>query len=1124
MVQKTLQSNFASLLLLISSLTPRSSIAAQDVRPLEPGRPIERETVGNDTHSYQITLAAGQFLHVVVEQFDAYVIVKLFGPDGKELIDARGWLEAPQRAWWIAESTGGYRLEVSTRSGKPGRYRVSIEELRPATPQDHLRLAAYNIWLEGFDLRYQETRESIPKAVEKLQEARRLWQALDDRSMEALALLQIIIACNSLGEYQKALEYGHQALALRQTVRDRYWEASVLIFIGEAHHALGEYQKEIEFTEQSLPLWRDPVSEGWALNNIGSAYNAFGEKKLALDYFNQSLLAYQSAEDVTGQALEHTNIGGLLASLGEKQRAIDSLEQALAFWQALALRSPGGDPSRRESRTFYRLGEVYASLGESQTAFDYYDRALRRVREGSDPVVEARILHSIGQTYASLNKHQEALDHLDQALRLRRQIGNRQGEAYTLTYLGTVYFSLGDKRQALDYYDQALPLMRAVGDRYGEAYTLTYLGEAHHSLGDHQRAMDHLSQALSLRRAVEDREGEANTRYQIARVERERGNLDEARAQIERALEIAEFVRHSVLSQELRASYLGAVRDYYDFYIDLLMRMDERRPAEGFAAMALEANEKAQARSLLETLAEARADIRQGVDPQLLARERELQQRLNGKAEHQTKLLNGKHTQEQAEAVAKEIRAITAELQQVKTRIKAASPRYAALTDPQPLKPSQIQRQTLDGEMMLLEYALGDERSYLWAVTPTAIKSYELPRRAEVEAAARRAYDLMTARNHRKDDETDEQRRARIAQADAQCVEALAALSRMLLAPVTPQLGAKRLLIVTQGALQLIPFAALPEPESGRVGERESGRRRGRSPFSPTLPLSHSTTPLIVNHEIITLPSASTLGLLRRELEGRRPAPKTLAVLADPVFSEDDERVRARLARIERKNDKPDFSKSGSLRVLKLALRDFCGDGAAVSLARLFGTLWEADQITALAPPRKRMKAVGFDANRATATSPELGQYRIVHFATHALINRTHPELSGIVLSLLDKEGRPQDGFLRGHELYNLKLPADLVVLSACQTALGKEIKGEGMVGLTRGFMYAGAARVAASLWSLDDQRAAELMVRFYGRMLGPQRMSAAAALRAAQVEMWKDRRWRAPYFWAAFALQGEWK
>jgi CHAT domain-containing protein len=169
------------------------------------------------------------------------------------------------------------------------------------------------------------------------------------------------------------------------------------------------------------------------------------------------------------------------------------------------------------------------------------------------------------------------------------------------------------------------------------------------------------------------------------------------------------------------------------------------------------------------------------------------------------------------------------------------------------------------------------------------------------------------------------------------------------------------------------------------------------------------------------------------------------------------------------------------------------------------------------------MEALDFKANRVTATSSELSQYRIVHIATHGLLNSEHPELSGIVLSLVDEQGRPQDGFLRLHEIYNLNLPAELVVLSACRTALGKEIKGEGLVGLTRGFMYAGAARVMASLWKVQDDATAELMKRFYRGVL-KDGMRPAAALRAAQVEMWKSKQWRSPYYWAAFVLQGEWK
>lgn len=197
------------------------------------------------------------------------------------------------------------------------------------------------------------------------------------------------------------------------------------------------------------------------------------------------------------------------------------------------------------------------------------------------------------------------------------------------------------------------------------------------------------------------------------------------------------------------------------------------------------------------------------------------------------------------------------------------------------------------------------------------------------------------------------------------------------------------------------------------------------------------------------------------------------------------------------------------------------GDGV---FGRLLNTRREATAVLALVPKRERMQALDFEASRTTALRPELGEYRIVHFATHGLLNNIHPELSGIVLSLVDKEGRHHDGFLRLQDIYNLKLPAELVVLSACQTGLGKEIKGEGLIGLARGFMYAGAPRIVASLWKVDDRATGELMKRFYQGLLGPKALSAAGAIRQAQLSIWKEKQWRAPYYWAAFVLQGEWR
>jgi CHAT domain-containing protein len=385
---------------------------------------------------------------------------------------------------------------------------------------------------------------------------------------------------------------------------------------------------------------------------------------------------------------------------------------------------------------------------------------------------------------------------------------------------------------------------------------------------------------------------------------------------------------------------------------------------------------------------------------------------------------------------------------------------------------------------LLLEYSLGEERSYLWAVTPSSFLSYELPARATIEAAARRCYELLTARNQYVKFETADEKRERVRKADAEYPNAATALSDMVLGPVAAQLGRKRLLIVPDGALEYLPFAALASPQKSFV-------------------------PLIVKHEVTSIPSASTLAVLRWELKGRTTAEKVVAVFADPVFDKSDERVNG------------GFSRNAGGHHGTPAVEDQSSSELA-PLPRLPYTRQEAEAILALAPAAGRKAALGFEANRTAAMSEDLSKYRIIHFATHSFLDSTHPELSGIALSMLDRQGRPQNGFLRSHEIFNLKLGADLVVLSGCRTGLGKEVKGEGLYGMTRGFMYAGSKRVMVSLWDVQDQATARLMSDFYRGLLGPKRPAAATALRAAQIAIWRDGRWQAPYYWAAFVLQGE--
>jgi CHAT domain-containing protein len=705
------------------------------------------------------------------------------------------------------------------------------------------------------------------------------------------------------------------------------------------------------------------------------------------------------------------------------------------------------------------------------------------------------------------------LETLIHALSICKATGDHGTEAVILSNLGGVYHSLGDIQKALEKYSEALPISQATGDRSAEGNALYGIGLAHSSLGETRKALLNFNMSLTTYQAIRSRSGEAAALLGIARVEQTSGNLTQARQNIEKALTLVESLRTNTTSQDLRASYLASQQDFYRFYIDILMQMHKQNPGASFDAIAFAVSERARARSLLELLIEARADIRQGVDSELLESERSLRQRLNAKAAAQVRLLRGKHTPEQATAAAKEITSITTEYEEVRARIRASSPRYAALTQPQPLNLAEIQQQALDPNTLLLEYSLGDNASYLFVVSQNSITSHQLPKRDEIEAATRKLRELLTAPQHRPG-ETVAKRQARIRAARVNYWSQAAALSRMLLGQAASQLDSKRLLIVADGTLQYLPFGALPTPgtetrgdkETRRQGDKETGRNVKSAIRNPQ---SAIHTPLIVNHEIVHLPSASALAVLRREMAGRQPAAKAVAVLADPVFSADDTRVKLGGKALSGEEIPSDLTR---------AVSDVGGE-----LRRLLMTRDEAETILSVTPRNGGIAALDFRANRAMATGGELGYYRIVHFATHGLLNSEHPELSGLVLSLVDEQGRPQDGFLRMHEIFNLRLPAELVVLSACQTGLGKEIKGEGLVGLTRGFMYAGAARVVASLWEVNDVATAELMKRFYRHML-QDGMRPAAALRAAQIEMWKKPQWQAPFYWGGFILQGEWK
>mgnify|MGYP000938064621 CR=1 FL=1 len=1011
--------------------------------------------------------------------------------------------------------------------------------------------------------RVQEALGHPELALEAYNQLLAAQRADGDKAGEANMLYELGEFFYVTGKWAEARDRFQQALPLFREIKKDTQEAQTLNYLGVVNKSLGEKQTALDYYDEALKRSRELKNqklEATVISNVGALYNSFGERRKALAQYETALPLRRAANDKNGEATTLNNMATVYADLGENQRALECYQAALAHWRTTT-------QQRNEASTLMNMGVTYDRLGEKQLAFDHYQQALEVARKLKLLPVLAPTLTNLGALYMSLGEREQARQYFEQALALTREVGAKTFEAETLGRLGYWHYETGDRAQARVIFSQALELWRKLKDKGGESNTLAATGFVERELGQPEQALEIFKQALALHREVGNRGGQAdtltqqalayldvkqpaparaaltealqlardindpgreiNTRYQLAKLNLESGQLADARTQLEAALELVETVRTKVASQDLRASYFATAQKYYDLYIDVLMRQHEQNKSSGgYDGQALQAAERARARSLLDSLNEAGANIRNGADADLLARERNLQQRLNKQAD----VLNQARTDEQVAAAKRELDEIAVDYRETQTKLRQSSPRYAALTQPQPLSLAEIQSQVLDDDTLLLEFALGDERSYLWAVTPRALQSFTLPKRAELESSAQRLYQLMTARDIKQRLTNPVQvngKDATPAEADAEYWREAETLSRTLFGPIAAQLHGewknKRLLIVADGALQYLPFSALPLPslETERRGDGETGRKRVGRKLAPSPRRAVAPSPLVLDHEVISLPSASTISVLRRELAGRAVAPGAVAVLADPVFEANDERVKA-----SAKTDAPPVAQTTaapSVNLTRALLLKKLGSQNDGHIPRLPATRDEAERIYTAAVDGEVFRALDFQANRATATSGELSRYRIVHLATHAYFDSERPELSAILLSLVDEHGQPQDGFLRAHEVYNFNLPAELVVLSACETGLGKQVRGEGLVGLTRGFMYAGAARVLVTLWAVSDRGTSELMARFYRNLLHD-KAPPAAALRAAQISMWKEQRWQAPYYWAPFVLQGEWR
>jgi CHAT domain-containing protein len=1146
--------------LLGASITQTSAQTNQEVPTLSQNQPINATLKGGEFHRYKLRAEAGAFVRIVVIQQGVNVVLMAQDSSGNRLARVRDHYGrvGPQSLEFVAATSGDYFVRVGgVIDEQGGRYEITLLDTRTATNDDRLLVAANNHINAGRELIARPSTERNPVALREFEAALTLYKQINNLTGQAIAVEHIARIYEAQSFYQKALDTYTTALQLSRLAKHRRGEALALssmggmnVFLGNLDAALtlleqsaqihretgniqrealvyhetaniyvqrGEVAKGLEYFQRATKMYREVGTKsllGYLLSNMGEAYRGMGDLKSAGDCQTEALKIFRERNLPHGTGTALMYLGAIRSDLGENRQAISYYQQAVSLCSGL-------DEKDCEARAYNFLGAAYASLGEIQSALESYQKSSEIFRQRGQVRSVIRMLNSSGSLYSSLGEKERArtffnealatsrkaesrldeaavltnlaeLDYeagnleragqlYEQALRINREIKNRNGEAVTLNRLGLLAASARHFDQAIKLFEQALAIERELQIKPSEALTLNSLGTASADTGNSKGALAYFTQALTVFRETENKSGEALMLYRLARTQKQLGQIDDARRQMVTALALVETIRGKIAGADLRASYFATVQQFYDLYIELLMTAHRGNPNKQIHVQALQASEQARARSLLDLLQEAKADFRAGVDPKLLAREKELQELISGKTAQQEQAFSDPHKAELARTLGQELNSLTLEYETLQGKIREAEPRYAELANLRPWSVNEVQR-LLDPETILLEYKLGEEHSYVWAVSNKTIESYELAPRSELERDARRFYEQSTERNRALPNETITQRRLRIQTADDSARELAQRLRLALLPAGIASVKGGRLVVVAEGMLQYVPFAALLN-----------------SPPADSKSVNGAAT-----NEVVWLPSLASLAQLRREDSRQSRATKSVAVFADPVFESDD----PRLPRAMRKPHESGSALAGS------------GFGG---LSRLIASREEAQAIASLAPPGSSYVAVNFEANREQATNAMLNQYRVLHFATHALLNTEHPELSGIVLSFYDAQAKPRDGFLRLNHIYNLRLSNELVVLSACSTALGKDVKGEGMIGLTRGFMYAGVPRVIASLWKVDDEATAEFMKIFYRRLLREQ-MTASSALRAAQVEMQQQPRWRSPYYWAAFTLQGDWR
>jgi tetratricopeptide (TPR) repeat protein/CHAT domain-containing protein len=912
-----------------------------------------------------------------------------------------------------------------------------------------------------------------PKAARSSYEkALALAEKKNDLEAKGKILNSLAAVETNLREHDQSLEHAQQALKIFQDIGERTLTGWVLEIIARAYSNRNDYAQAIDYFEQAVKAYQDLDNRTGAINclqGIGIIHRMRGNYPTALDYYQRALSAAQEANNIELEA-------GILNSMGIAYIEIGSYSQALDRYQG-ALRAVQQLKDRDwERKALNNMGNVYRHLGLYPQALEYLQQSLRISQELKDARGQGNTLRNIGTVYLVLADYPKALKYYQEALQITQKSGNRQEEAEALDNIGSAYEKLRMYEKAMAQYQEVLKICREIGYPQLEGLALNGMGDVYAHLGDYDKSVEHHQLALKVGTDIHYAQIIWYSHVGLARSLEQQNKLADALDHYRQSIEEIEKVRGQLLETEYRTGFLQRRLEVYENVVALLFRWHDRDHSQGYDRAAFTYAERAKARAFLDTLAEASAHVRKGMSPQQIAEEQALFRNIS---RIQSALFGKQLTEKEKKRLNEELKAAENKLEDFKNQLRKNNPAYADLRYPEPYDLARAQKELLDDSSVLLEFLLGEKKSFLWLVSSQSLEMIALPKRQEIERRVRAYHKLLSEPPQGME-------------SFAEYYKQGSQLFRLLLGPIKNKVGRnKKLIIIPDGVLHYLPFETLITA-SGANWE--------------TKPPRH----LMDDHDVAYAPSASVLGRLNAAKHTEEDRLELLAY-GDPVLN-----AKKGVAGKKAKPSYPERSNGTIARSQNPVRAAYAGLG--INLEPLPNSKREVEALAGLYPARLRRVYLGAQATESAVKRERLSKYRRIHFATHGLIDEQVPARSGLILSASDGE---EDGILQMNEIFDLELDAELVVLSACQSGLGKLVRGEGMVGLTRAFLYAGAESVVVSLWSVNDESTAEFMKSFYRHMKSGK--SRSEALRLAKRAMIKSTTpaYKFPYFWAPFVLIG---